>query len=469
MERGDNIHTDVTVIGAGLTGLTLAFWLKRKGVSVKLVEKNSRTGGQILTCCQNGFLFETGPTTGSVATPEVAELMSELNQTSQGKCELETAPQAAKRRLIWKGKRFHDLPAGPLGGIRTSLFRWKDKIRILREPWRKKGTDPDESVAQLTKRRLGRSFLQYAVDPFLSGVYAGDPDKLVTRYALPKLYQLEQQYGSFIKGAIAKKKQPKTDRDKLATKKVFSAVGGLSRIIEAETAAIGLDNVFLNAEKVNVEKGNLHWITSFSNEVGKKVQIESQFVVTTCGAYQLADILSFIPSQLMKPITDLRYAPVVEVNVGVKDTLGGDYCAFGGLVPSVEKRKVLGVLYPSACFSGRAPEGGALFSFFVGGVKHPELFEMSDREIEELVVDEFHKMLKFPENVKPDFIHVSRHLKAIPQYERTSGERFKAVEKIQKDNEGLIIAGNLRDGIGMAHRITQATNIANDILKKLKG
>ena len=96
------------------------------------------------------------------------------------------------------------------------LFRWRDKFGILLEPFRTKGTNPDETVGALTIRRLGRSYLDYAVDPFLSGVYAGDPMRLVTRYAMPKLYNLEQNYGSFIRGAFAKAKQPKSDRDKLA-------------------------------------------------------------------------------------------------------------------------------------------------------------------------------------------------------------------------------------------------------------
>lgn len=111
--------TEVTVIGAGLTGLTTAYWLSRKGISVHVVETRECTGGQIKTNHNNEFIFETGPTTGSVSTPEVAELMSDLAITSGGRCQLETAPDAAKRRLIWKGDRFHDLPAGPLGGLTT--------------------------------------------------------------------------------------------------------------------------------------------------------------------------------------------------------------------------------------------------------------------------------------------------------------------------------------------------------------
>jgi oxygen-dependent protoporphyrinogen oxidase len=153
----------------------------------------------------------------------------------------------------------------------------------------------------------------------------------------------------------------------------------------------------------------------------------------------------------------------MEVNVGMPDTFGGDYQAFGGLVPTVEHQQILGILFPSACFVKRAPEGGALFSFFLGGIKHPELLDKSDEEIRVLVIEGLHTMLKFPADARPDFIHISRHRRAIPQYGADSGPRFDAVASLEHQFPGLVIAGNLRDGIGMAHRITQGAKIANAI------
>lgn len=235
----------IVIIGAGLTGLSTAHNLKKKGHDVVIVEKESRIGGQIRTYQEDGFVYESGPNTGVVSFPEVVELFNDL----AGDCELEIARESSKRRLIWKGNQFHALPSGPLSAITTPLFRLSDKFRILGEPWRKRGTDPDEPVGALAQRRLGKSFYEYAVDPFVSGVYAGDPMKLTTRYALPKLYNLEANYGSFIRGAMAKAKEPKTDRDRLATKKVFSAVGGLSQMVDA--MAKGLD-IILDANNVKI-------------------------------------------------------------------------------------------------------------------------------------------------------------------------------------------------------------------------
>ena len=465
MTSHDRIYnTDVTVIGAGLTGLTTAYWLKRNGKNVRVVETDNRIGGQIQTQRFNRYIYETGPSTGAVSTPEVAELMNALAETSQGLCQMETAPDAAKRRLIWKGNRFYALPSGLFSAITTPLFRFSDKLRILGEPWRKRGDNPDESIASLAARRLGQSFVDYAVDPFISGVYAGNPYTLVARYALPKLYALERDYGSFVRGAIAKKKQPKTSRDRLATKKVFSAKGGLSYIPQAEADYIGEGNISLGVSHVRVSPEGQGWTITFMDANGNEQQLQSRWVVTTCGAYNLPELLPFVDKERMDAIAELVYSPIIEVNVGMPETFDGDYCAFGGLVPTKEKQQILGILFPSACFTGRAPKGGALFSFYLGGVRNPEMMEKTDEEIQAIVRKNLHTMLKFPAQAKPDFIHISRHQRAIPQYDANSGRRFRAVESLESQYYGLVLGGNLRDGIGMGHRITQAVNIVKRII-----
>ena len=174
----------IVVIGAGLTGLTCAALLHHKGMDVVVLEAANRIGGLMQTEEVDGFVMEQGPSTGTIKYPEVAELFDMLGNS----CTLEVARSSAKCRLIWKDGRFHALPSGFWSAITTPLFTLKDKFRILGEPWRKKGIDPNESVGSLAERRLGRSFVDYAVDPFLSGVYAGDPYQLPTRLALPKLY-----------------------------------------------------------------------------------------------------------------------------------------------------------------------------------------------------------------------------------------------------------------------------------------
>lgn len=444
---------EIVVIGAGLTGLNTAFHLHRQGRDVVILEKADRVGGQIHTYHENGFTFESGPNTGVVSFPEVAELFQML----EGSCQLEIARESSKRRLIWKGNRFHELPCSPVSAITTPLFRLSDKFRILGEPWRKKGTDPDEPVGALAARRLGKSFYEYAVDPFVSGVYAGDPMKLTTRYALPKLYNLEANYGSFIRGAIAKAKEPKTDRDRLATKKVFSAVGGLQRLVEALSKDLRIITGANNLKVMPTADGQ--WSCTYNGTE----EIVCRKVVTTVGAYALPALLPFIPEAQMQKMSSLFYAPIIQVILGVKNARGLDFPAFGGLVPSKEQKRVLGILFPSSCFEQRCPDGGALYSYFIGGARHTDYLQKSDDEIREITLEAFHSMLKYPADMQPDLLRIFRHEHAIPQYWSDSGERFATIEALQQQYPGLILAGNMRDGIGMGNRIHQGATIANSI------
>ena len=453
-------NIDIAIIGAGLTGLTTAFWLTRAGKKIQIIERQDRAGGQIRTFQENGFLYESGPNTGVVSYPEVAELFAALSPD----CTLETAREESKKRWIWKGNKFHALPSGLVSAVTTPLFTLYDKFRILGEPFRAKGTNPDESVAELAARRLGKSFVDYAVDPFLSGVYAGNPHTLVTRHALPKLYNLEQDYGSFIKGSIAKAKLPKSERDKLATKKVFSAVGGLERLAEALVKAIGKEQITLSASEVKIQPQGKQWLITYRTPEGEQSLIANK-VVTTCGAYALPDLLPFIPKEDIGQISNLHYAPIIQASVGFHNTRGLQFGAFGGLVPSKEKKDVLGILFPSACFVGRSPEEGALFSFFIGGVRHADMLDWSDEKLKDMILKNIHSMLKFPADAQPDLIKIHRHQKAIPQYEKSSEARFKMIDALQARYPGLILAGNIKGGIGMADRIRQATDITNELSK----
>ena len=447
-----NIKKKTVIIGGGLTGLSTAFFLKKRNADFLLIEKNDRLGGQIFTHREKGFVFESGPNTGVVSYPEIVEMFDELS----GKCSMDVAHEEAKKRLIWKGKRFHALPNGLASAVTTPLFKFTDKIRILFEPWRSKGTDPDESVAGIAARRLGKSFVDYAVDPFLSGVYAGDPNRLVTRYAMPKLYNLEKNYGSFIRGSIAKMKEEKTERDKLATKKVFSASGGLSSLVTALEEYIGSENIMTGVEGTSVNPCNADgslWKVSFTKD-GERFEVESENVVTTTGSYCLPELLPFVEEGVMKKINNLFYAPIVQAAVCFKNEKLEDFQVFGGLIPSREKKDILGILNPSACFDGRAAGEGNTLAIFMGGVRHQEFFDKTDSELENIVMENLKTMLGVKSS--PDIIRIFRHKRAIPQYEASSGERFEAIAETEKRYKGLFIKGNLCGGIGMGDRIHQA-------------
>ncbi len=446
-EQNNTEKRDIIIIGAGLTGLAVAFNLEKEGRNVLVVEKASRPGGTIQTLYKDGYTIETGPNTGSLANMEIVNLFKFLKD-----CKLEVANKDAHRRLIWKNGKLRALPSGIFSGFFTSLFSWKDKFGILLEPFRPKGTDPGESVADFAKRRLGNSFYNYAVDPFISGIYAGNPEELSIQYALPKLYNLELGYGSFIRGSIAMSKYLKSKREEGVTKEVFSVEGGLNNLIDALVAEIGEENIILSADTTILRSE----INNCVLKVNEK-EVECDLIISTVGAHALPGLLPFVPENLMSRINNLRYAAVVQVAVSIpEDSVSAkDLHAFGALIPSREKRKILGILYPSVCFKNRCPKGKALLSVFMGGMRHPEMVHWPDDKIMELVKSELRIVYRRPE-LEPQILHISRHTHAIPQYEKNTGERINAITDFEESYAGILIMGNATDGIGMAHRVEQA-------------
>jgi len=438
----------IAIIGGGLTGLATAYYLKRSGKDVQIFEKSDRVGGVIKTIRENGFTFETGPNTGVLSHPEAAELLDNLTED----CEIEIADEKAKARWIWKDGKWEPLPSGIISGIKTPLFSFWDKIRLLGEPFRKRGTNPDETLDELVKRRMGKSFLDYAVDPFILGIYSGDPAQLVTKYALPKLYNLEQDYGSFIGGTIKKARQPKTDWEKAATREIFSIKGGLENLINALEKNIGKENIHLNCEDISFEKKSNFFKTNLSDT-------EFTHVLSTTGAYHLSNIFPFIESERLEKINQLQYAKVTQVSLGFKIWEGLPLKAFGGLVPFKENRDVLGILFLSSFLKNKAPKKGALLSVFLGGIRKPEMASLSDTEIEEIVKREVSEMMQL-KSFEPDLFKISRYQYAIPQYGKESEEKLNAIREVEEQHPGLILAGNIRDGIGMADRIKQARKLA---------
>lgn len=469
-------HYQVIVIGAGITGLSTAINLRKEGLDVHILEQKSRIGGQIASFKEGEFVFESGPNTGVVNCPEVIDLF-ELSDT-----ELLTPNPNVKKRLIWKDKRFHQLPSNMYQGFTTPLFTWKDKFRILGEPWRKRGENPDESVADLVRRRLGKSFLDYAVNPFLSGVYAGNAETLITRYALPKLYNLEQDYGSFIGGAIKKGREPKSERDKKVTKEIFSAPGGLQTLTDNIAHKLGRESFTLGTKDCHIwpinkqenckdTQGNKQaamaspkWLISYITK-SQTHYISADYVVTTTGAYALKTLLPFINKEAIESFNSLRYAPVMQVAISISDIKGHSPLSYGGLIPSHSGEYTLGILFPSSCYLGKAPNEGALFTAFLGGVHHPEVLKMSDKQIEQIIYHDIYEMLSLPKEITIDALHIFRHDKAIPQYEINSGERFEFIHQLEDNYQGLYLGGNMIDGIGLADRIKQGTIIAKKIIK----
>lgn len=440
---------NIAIIGAGITGLSAAFYAKKNGNEVTVFEKDSRVGGVIRTFRKNGFIYETGPSTSVVSLPEVVELFEDLKIGNL----LEEAPSIAGNRYIFKKGSLHALPSGPLSGLSTPLFSFRDKFGILLEPFRKRGEDPNETLSSLVRRRLGESILDYAVDPFVSGVYAGNPDQMIPKYALPKLYNLEQNYGSFIRGSIQKMKQPKSERDKKATKKTFSVKGGLEVLVRHLEQAIGKENFVMGESPTVVPENGSYKVRAGEREFGPFERI-----IYTAGASHVFEVFPFAEENF-PDAGKVLYAKVAELAIGFNKWEGVPLDGFGALMPSKEKRDILGILYMSSLFNDRSPEGGALLAVFVGGLRHPEFHDMPDDALKEMVGKDVQKILRIPD-FKPDLFEISRHEEAIPQYDLKTPGRKATYSAIEKAYPGILMGGNGIDGIGMSARIAQGRALA---------
>lgn len=454
------IKKDIVIIGAGLTGLTTSYYLNSKNKDFIVIEKKDKVGGVIQTNSELGYTYETGPNTGVIGNYEVVELFENLKIFSN----IETPGKEVKKRYILKHGKWRPLPMGIISAIFTPLFKFKDKIRILGEPFRSRNNNPNEDVASMVVRRLGKSFLDYAIDPFIAGVYSGNPKKLITRFAFPKLYKLEQDYGSLIIGGIKKQFEKKSANEKRVKRKVFSVKDGLSNLINLLYINSGTNNIILGAKNVNTEIINGKFVVSYTNSENEVIKIIANKLVTTTGAYTLESILSFIDRESILKIINLKYADVIEVILGFKEWDGINPDGFGGLVPSIENRDILGILFMSTLFKNRAPVDSTLFTIFLGGIRRPDLFSKTEKEIKKIIENEIMLLLK-PSKFNPNIFKVFYHKNAIPQYDIDTETRLDIINNIEKKFEGLIIGGNVKDGIGMADRIKQGKKIANKLIE----
>jgi len=262
-----NSECDVLVIGAGISGLTAAFQLIRRGLAVEVIDAGSRPGGVIGTESRDGILYERGPNSILDTGPFINEMLAELGILSE---RVEMNPVAAKRFLVRAG-RLIALPMSPRAFLTTPLFSARAKLRLLREPFIGRAPEGvEESVAQFVLRRLGREFLDYAIEPFVAGVYAGDPDELSVSAAFPRLHAIEQRYGSLIRGQLlGARERAKSGTKAKSVAPSFSFRDGLQRLtdvlarkvggVATDTRAVGLgrepDGTFL----VGAEHGGVRF------------------------------------------------------------------------------------------------------------------------------------------------------------------------------------------------------------------
>ncbi len=444
----------VAILGGGLSGLSAAWHLQRSGVAVVVCEAGSRAGGVIGARRENGWLHESGPNTLFEGTPAVTAFVNELGLRSRG---LEASP-AAKKRYIVRAGRLVALPGSPLGFISTRLLSWSAKFNVLGEIFRgRTAAAAEETVAEFVIRRLGREFLDYVVNPFVAGVHAGDPARLSVCHAFPKLHAIEQEHGSLIRGAIKRRNPSGAPRGGM-----ISFPEGLEEIPRALARVLG-PALRCDCEVTVVRRTNSGWeIETQMAGILRKQRCSS--VICTLPADVLARLRfeGVHEAERLAELREIEQSAVASVFTGFRrEEVAHPLDGFGLLVPEVEKRRILGTLFSSTLFPGRAPAGHVGLTTFVGGVRQPELARLDDHNLVALVRAELGALLGA--RGEPAFVSVKRWPRAIPQY-NVGFQRFKdACAAVELAAPGLFIGGNCRDGISLANCIESGRRLASAV------
>ena len=439
---------DALVVGAGISGLTTAHGLRRAGLRVQVIDAAPRAGGVIASVVREGFLFERGPNSALDTTPLIGELVDALGLRAQWRL----ASQASNTRYVVRNGQLLALPMSPWAFFSTPLFSAGAKLALMREPFVARGNaNHEESIAAFVRRRLGSEFLDYAIDPFVAGIYAGDPEQISVPAAFPKLHALEQRWGSLIRGQIfgaAERKRAKETAKNTAQS--FAFAGGMQTLTDALAAAVGPLSLDTRATRIerHLDGGREGGYTLHAEQHGRPLAWRTRTLVLATPADRASALLREHASDAAAALVEIDYAPVATVAsaytaADIEHPLDG----FGCLVPRKAGRQVLGVLFTSTLFEGRAPAGGAMLTTFIGGRRQPDLPGMPEADIAALAHAEHQTLLGA--RGRPRFQEVTRWPRAIPQY--TLGHLGRVARATAASNvlPGLFFVANWKGGVSV--------------------
>ncbi len=446
-----SVAADVVVIGAGISGLVAAHELMRRGAAVQMVEAGPRPGGVIGTCARDGSLYEVGPNSTLDTTPLIDTLLERLALRDQRI----DASAVASRRFVVRGGVPMVLPMSPGAFAGTRAFSTLAKLRLLREPFIAPAPpDAEESIAAFVRRRLGREFLDYAVDPFVAGIYAGDPEEISVKAAFPRLHALEQRYGSLIRGQIqGRRERARSKEPAKNTARSFSFGNGMHVLPTALAAS--LPDVLLGAPVQGIARmpdGR------FQVTLARQGRVESRsarVVVCAAPAPAAADIVQDFDAAAAAALRQFAYAPVVSVaSLYRREDVQHPLDGFGFLVPRVEGRRILGTLFSSSMFPGRAPAGYVLLTTFAGGRRNPDVLALDDDAIRAVVAEELAGLVGAHGTAA--WHAITRWRAAIPQYTLGHFDRVGAVEAAEQRAPGLFFCASYRGGVSVGDCVKSA-------------
>lgn len=467
----------IVVVGGGVTGLTAAFYALRLGreagidVKVTLIEGEERLGGKIRTLRRDGFVIERGPDSFLARKQPMIELARDLGIDG----ELVTLNPDTKKTYILRGGRLHRIPPGLVLGVPTqwkpfaasSLIGWPGKLRALLDrvlPAAR--SDADESLGGFLRRRLGNQVVDFVAEPLLSGIYAGDADKLSLMATFPQFRAAERKYGSLIaglaqgagatrEGAAGEEHLPPHARGSA----FLSFRRGLSAVVEALQASIAqAGGVVLTGSPVRAVIPRPEGGAVVALAGGDELAADA--VVLTTPASSLGSLLPDVPEASV--FADMAYASVANVVFGYRrETIGVPLDGAGFVVPRTEGRFITACTWTSSKWLHTAPPEHALIRCYVGRIDDERWMDMDDEALIQAVRKEVAELVGI--GAEPDFADVTRLTRSMPQYEvGHPGKVRKLREGLTKNAPGVFAAGAGLEGVGLPDCVRQGRQAAND-------
>jgi oxygen-dependent protoporphyrinogen oxidase len=430
-------------------------------VSVRVLEATDRTGGVIRSESTEGFLVEHGPNSARAGSAELEQIIDALDLQD----ERVWANDAADTRYVVRDGTPMPLPMSVRSFLSTDLFSTRAKLRLLAEPFVGAAASDDESIADFTRRRLGPEVLDYAVAPFVGGVFAGSPENLSVRHALDRLAALEDEHGSLFLGAVRRALSSDDADEPDVPSGLFSFRDGLETLPNALADALG-DRVHLNAPVRALEQHGDRWRVTVDGPHGAPDAHAFDALVSTVPLHRLAGMETETPVDL-NSLSEVWYPPLSVLALGypraaIEHPLDG----FGMLVPPVEDDlSILGTIFSSTLFPGRAPDDHVLLTTFVGGARAPDRATLDASALQSLVESDLDRLLGVEGT--PVFRRHVRWPNAIPQYTVGYGSVKETLDALERQHPRLAFAGNYRQGVSVGDALTSGVEAAKQIERRI--
>jgi oxygen-dependent protoporphyrinogen oxidase len=441
-------EADALVIGAGAAGLGAALELEVRGREVLVLDAGDRPGGVMRSDRLDGFLVERGPSTtrmpaGAVALLQRAGLEAAL---------LKAAPES-KARFLLRSEGLVPVPLSPLAFATTRLLSGRGKLRLLREPFVPRGDGSGESVAAFVERRFGREVLEALIAPFLVGVYAGDEHRLGAEAVFPTLVAAEREGGSVARGILRRTLRGGGVRGFPGSWSAREGLGGLAALL-----ARGLgERLQLGARVRALVPEAEGWRVELDGRA-----LRARRVVLAADAAGAAELLAPLDAEAAAYARSLPFAPIVSVAVALgPEATARPVQGFGFLVPRDLGLDLLGALYMSRLFPGRAPAGQELVTAMVGGLRWPAAVDAPDDELLRRAEAGLDRALGL--RAAPRALAITRWARAVPQPGPGHVGAVRAIRARLARFPGFALAGACWDAVAVGEALAAGARAAQGL------